>query len=577
MVKWFAPSTLVRSGLEVLLSGIFAHFADKREAQAGLTPPLIPLQEAAHEVPTDGPLWVDFVSDVGDGFDSTYTIAWLLAQEELPVALGEHRHETKRGHLLVLGGDQVYPTASWQEYRERLVLPYTAALAFVAKNPPRMFAIPGNHDWYDGLTSFVRLFCQGDWIGGWHTRQRRSYFAVRLPANWWVWGIDIQFDAYIDEPQLDFFRDVADQMDEGDRVILVTSKPSWVHVQDPEAPPQSWKTLAYFEQTIIHDHGGEVALTITGDLHHYCHYEGSVSPKHRITAGGGGAYMSATHPMPCNLQLPPHRAERSGETHRYERGATYPPVDTSRKMRKGVLRLCLPWHTWTLGPLVGGIYALFAVLLAAGIKDEDPTVLTSVAEGAAWSLFGDAMTFWVALLAGLLAAGLIAFAKVEPATGIAGLSKRAAFGLVHTLLHLVPIVVASLLVLEWLEGRELGFADQGFWPGYLTALIILPFGLLWGRAALAFYLYLAHLENPRQHANDVFAAQSIKGYKEFIRLRLGTDGRLTVFPIGVREVIEDWQAKTLDEASGQNLKEPWFNPGPGGPPRIELIEKPFDV
>ncbi|MBD0259532.1 MAG: hypothetical protein ICV83_27750 [Cytophagales bacterium] len=50
--------------------------------------------------------------------------------------------------------------------------------------PRWLFAIPGNHDWYDGLASFVKQFCQGRWVGGWRTTQTRSYFALALPHNW---------------------------------------------------------------------------------------------------------------------------------------------------------------------------------------------------------------------------------------------------------------------------------------------------------------------------------------------------------------------------------------------------------
>ena len=80
------------------------------------------------------------------------------------------------------------------------------------RDHPTVYAIPGNHDWYDGLTGFMRLFGQDDrWLGGWRTNQTRSYFAVELPHDWWLWGIDIQSDSLIDEPQLDFFGRVRDR------------------------------------------------------------------------------------------------------------------------------------------------------------------------------------------------------------------------------------------------------------------------------------------------------------------------------------------------------------------------------
>ena len=69
-----------------------------------------------------------------------------------------------------------------------------------------MYAIPGNHDWYDGLTGFMRVFGQENWVGGRQTAQRRSYFAIGLPHRHWLWGIDIQNDAYVDSAQIAYFQ-----------------------------------------------------------------------------------------------------------------------------------------------------------------------------------------------------------------------------------------------------------------------------------------------------------------------------------------------------------------------------------
>ena len=58
-------------------------------------------------------------------------------------------------------------------------------------------------------------------IGGWKTLQRRSYFALKLPHRWWLWGIDIQLEGYIDQAQIDFFRKhVKSHMTPGDKVIV---------------------------------------------------------------------------------------------------------------------------------------------------------------------------------------------------------------------------------------------------------------------------------------------------------------------------------------------------------------------
>ena len=75
--------------------------------------------------------------------------------------------------------------------------------------------------WYDGFVNFTSVLCRNRSIGGWRTRQRRSYFALKLPDGWWLWGIDVQFGASIDEVQLRYFAEVAaDQVQRGDRVIV---------------------------------------------------------------------------------------------------------------------------------------------------------------------------------------------------------------------------------------------------------------------------------------------------------------------------------------------------------------------
>ena len=164
-----------------------------------------------------GAFWIDYIADVGDGFEATYTMAYLLAQDSLDIrGAGNLRH----GEVLIMGGDQCYPQATREEYKERLLQPFNWAYS-VPRPDRKLFAIPGNHDWYDGLNAFDGLFCssrdklsnaRGNVIGGWQCQQHRSYWALRLPYNWWIWGADIQFSKYLDTSQVNYFVRVAEQM-----------------------------------------------------------------------------------------------------------------------------------------------------------------------------------------------------------------------------------------------------------------------------------------------------------------------------------------------------------------------------
>ena len=65
----------------------------------------------------------------------------------------------------------------------------TAALEQYAG--PSCFAIPGNHDWIDGLETYQRHIQHRGWLGGWLLPQDNSYFALRLPQGWWLFGLDL--------------------------------------------------------------------------------------------------------------------------------------------------------------------------------------------------------------------------------------------------------------------------------------------------------------------------------------------------------------------------------------------------
>src|SRR5205823_10895598 len=135
------------------------------------------------------------------------------------------------GRVLVLGGDEIYPTPSRANYEARLVAPFESARRTSVPPYPELYAIPGNHDWYDNLVSFTRLFCAKDWFAGWAVRQRRSYFAVQLPYGWWLIGTDIQLGSDIDEKQVAYFCEVAAKMKPGDRVIVYTAEPHWIYAE----------------------------------------------------------------------------------------------------------------------------------------------------------------------------------------------------------------------------------------------------------------------------------------------------------------------------------------------------------
>ena len=99
MVSWYDPRLLARIGVRTLISAVFGQYADQRLMQA-VTDPADDRELAQRydygdlqaadarkrlACDADGAFFIDYVADVGDGFLSTYTLAYLMAQQALEV------------------------------------------------------------------------------------------------------------------------------------------------------------------------------------------------------------------------------------------------------------------------------------------------------------------------------------------------------------------------------------------------------------------------------------------------------------------------------------------------------------
>jgi hypothetical protein len=573
-VRWLDPSILARAGVEVAVSSTFGKFADKREIQ---TRPQGPFDYTA-----DAELWIDYLSDTGDGWAATQTMAWVLAQPSLTVA----ESDLPRGKVLLLGGDQVYPTATPEAYEDRFKGPFAAALPQSQPgNEPDMYATPGNHDWYDGLVSFLRLFCANQWIGGWRTRQRRSYFAIKLPSKWWIWAIDIQLDTYIDDVQLQYFAD--QKIGPGDKIILLTAKPSWIAAIDGRVEPPTWKYLNFFEERMVRDTGARLALTITGDRHHYARYEptgeGADEAPTRITAGGGGAYLSATHTLPEQLGLAT-LPRKQGDAYVPQpavvnrREEIYPTDKDSRRLSNGILKLAA--LNPAFGRLLGVLYVLIGISMLGGVDTgvdnavNQTNDLIQSAKGTGtidvffdtstnanyFHFLGNAVGAMSIVLALLLFGVIFGSVDIKQSTPL-----RFVIALAHAVLHLLAISLAMWAAVNL--APKAWDSTAAIWIlGIMLAFIL---GRTFGASLFGFFLWLVHkLRGPKAqaNANQVFTGQSIPDYKNLLRMHLGRDGGLTIYPLGVDEACTKWDLAP-DEPHG-----PRFEPR-GAQPRVHAIDR----
>jgi hypothetical protein len=333
MTKWFSPRLLVWAAYRDVAARIFGEFADRRTTQHLADPiPADPAQRKAFAERYDysaraqpnEPFWVDFAADLGDGFDSTYAIAYLLSADRLtgkgPAKEGiegirglPSGQELPHGHLLLFGGDQIYPWPAREAYDESTFAPYEMALPQSPTAPRRdVFAIPGNHDWYDGLNAFDDQFCRaragrsqrlGRQFGNFQTCQHRSSFAIKLPHNWWIWGADIQLNDVLDSGQLDYFTTVADCMGKDDKFILLTAEPSWYEIETLQGQAAANNLRELIRAPIAK--GAKLCGILTGDSHHYARYneKDQLGNMNLITAGGGGAYVHGTYHLKQEIKF----------------------------------------------------------------------------------------------------------------------------------------------------------------------------------------------------------------------------------------------------------------------------------
>jgi len=274
-----------------------------------------------------------------------------------------------------------------------------------------------------------------------------------------------------------------------------------------------------------------VRLILSGDSHHYARYSSPDGDLHLITAGHGGAYASATHLMEPRLALSSRLrdlGQPKGARTPYALGdGQWPPRDDSRRAARGVL-----WRLVTRNPSLFLVFSALYWLL-----------LTSVAQRS-WTS--------TVVIGALVVGGCLAF--TQPADGKRG--RRLGYGALLAGMQGVPLVLAGIFIAG---------IDLPIWGSLATGLAVGLLGGLLSAEILALWLWLVAVA--KVNTNELFAAQSIEDYKGFLRMRIGTDGVLTVFPVGLRRVVHDW---TDDDTGRLVPREP-------AALRPELIEPAFTI
>jgi hypothetical protein len=589
MTRWFGLGLLARLAWRVAISELFGQYADNRLMIAALdtVSDQVQVERAVAHAPggkdfafkpdAEGALWIDYVADLGDGFDSTYAIASLLARETLIVG----GRTTQRGRLLVMGGDEVYPTATSDNYHRKLRDPYD--WAWPDRNPksdkgPLVFAVPGNHDWYDGLVLFLGQFTRKQrlHLGGWRTRQNRSYFALKLTETWWLWGVDAQLDDTIDQPQRDYFAAIAAAMPDDVNVILCGPEPGWLYTGKPGS--QSLAVYDLIGNTLreIRPHA-RIPLVLSGDTHHYSRYRAEKTGTHFVTSGGGGAFLHPTHQLADEIAINT-AVERKGKRRResveqraaernQERelkwarpdrllalqkdagagaAAAYPSREESAKLLRGVLAFA-PLN-WSFAGALGVAYAL-----------------------AHWLAMPTNVVFSGLALWALMALALWRYTRRQegPRAGIGAIC------VAHAAAHAACFVVLSMAIARY-GGQHKAMFDhaarlsQSAWTFVLDAIApvsqqfrenFAPFlgglaecaamtavGGVFAGCVFGAYLYVTSRWCDINH-NDAFSAMRRNSHRHFLRIRIEGD-EATIYPVGLDRTParKEWRLR-MDETS----------------------------
>ncbi len=457
-------------------------------------------------------LWIDFVADTGDDASVSEAVARLVfAPYEL-----EDGTALPRGDLLILGGDLAYPVATVREMTRRLLEPWNKVLEEVHDQVPRvLLAIPGNHDWYDGLDGFARL-CQAPcafeeaapqsqralypvtneypvlaWaeafrrgvavekpdnmaLFGYTPIQRASYFRLRLAPQLELFAVDRQLRR-IDPRQQAYFQ-------------VPGSRARIVMMPDPARATGEIRPNGALMLEAIGVHAArDPTLFIAGDIHHY--ERSAEGPSLHVVAGGGGAFLHGA------------RVSKRGA---YTIDAEFPGPRASAGMLRD-----LPWHVaWgRAGWLITAVFAIgHAIALCAYFEHHRRTAL--------------GVAFTMSMLVAIGTALLIGWRRHRAWRAV---PFAVAFGLLTGMLPVDLALVTDHLG-DFIAGDTMG--EHVFWA--LISWLVATWG-----SGFAFGIMLMMIHRLGLNHSQPFAALGSPAYRHFLRMRVNLEGEVEVFALGL--------------------------------------------
>jgi len=230
--------------------------------------------------------------------------------------------------FVVLSSDVVYPSGAMRDYEAKFWLPFKGVTRPV-------YAIPGNHDWYDALEGFDATFLQADAArASIHARiesdlrvtsttegrieyliqeaarlrreygvptgfQRAPFFEVQTDRFALI-AVDTGVLRKIDDEQ-ERWLDDALRRSAGKTTMAIVGHPFFAGGHDVAVGDAEFTKLK--ERLLRHG----VTIVMAGDTHdleYYMERGGSLPPVHHFVNGGGGAYLSFGTALSWPAQVP---------------------------------------------------------------------------------------------------------------------------------------------------------------------------------------------------------------------------------------------------------------------------------
>jgi hypothetical protein len=248
------------------------------------------------------------IGDTGEGDASQYAVVPAL------------RARSEGTDAMVVLSDVIYPAGEVNDYVSKFHYPYSFY-------PGPIHAVPGNHDWYDGLNGFMVNFCVTEPLPqgpipdhGWlhrllwrrpsvadplaqaigqalrprpeqQSRQPGPYFTIETGPLRFV-AIDTGIRGRLDADQGAWLRRVSASSSKPK--VLLTGKPLVVDGERKRCDIEGGGEV----DEIVRDPAHNYVAAIGGDIHNYQRYPvklGDGRTIQYVVTGGGGAFMHATH------------------------------------------------------------------------------------------------------------------------------------------------------------------------------------------------------------------------------------------------------------------------------------------